>query len=84
MKLTLPYVLTAALVAPYGVSAWGSLGHQTTGWVSSTKVLLHTLTTNSNAVILRCRFVRVIIIGRCVLRGGLNLLFNLSLSVPHA
>ena len=62
MKLALPYALTAALVAPYGVSAWGNLGHQTTGWVLCTKDLPHTLTTSSNAVILRCRFVRVIII----------------------
>ncbi|KAI9457089.1 nuclease Le1 [Lactarius psammicola] len=31
MKLALPYALAAAVVAPLGVSAWGSLGHQTTG-----------------------------------------------------
>ena len=62
MKLAVPYALIAALVVPYGVSAWGNLGHQTTGWVLSTKDLPHTLTANSKAGILRCMFVRVIII----------------------
>ncbi|KAH9062401.1 nuclease Le1 [Lactarius vividus] len=34
MKLALPYALAAAVVAPRGVAAWGSLGHQTTGYVA--------------------------------------------------
>ncbi|KAI9442668.1 nuclease Le1 [Lactarius indigo] len=34
MKLSLSYALAAAVVAPHGVAAWGSLGHQTTGLVA--------------------------------------------------
>jgi hypothetical protein len=31
MKATLPFALAIALMSPRSVSAWGTLGHQTTG-----------------------------------------------------
>ncbi|KAN0135450.1 S1/P1 nuclease [Lactarius tabidus] len=45
MKLALPYTLAASLVAPYGVSAWGNLGHQTTGYLAMQFLTPSTLST---------------------------------------
>ncbi|KAH9160634.1 nuclease Le1 [Lactarius sanguifluus] len=45
MKLALPYALAAVVVAPSGVAAWGSLGHQTTGYVAMQFLTPNTLST---------------------------------------
>ncbi|KAH8985809.1 nuclease Le1 [Lactarius akahatsu] len=45
MKLALPYALAAADIAPHGVAASGSLGHQTTGYVAMQFLTPNTLST---------------------------------------
>ncbi|KAI0295860.1 nuclease Le1 [Multifurca ochricompacta] len=45
MKVALPLALTAAFVAPYGVAAWGTLGHETIGYLAMQFLLPNTLST---------------------------------------